>query len=446
MKFTDKYIASLKPEGKMVDKREGGGFGIRVLPSGVKTFFYIYRFDGVRRFLNLGHYDPKRAGRDDTAISLDEARSGGVSLSGARKLYTEAKAKVDKGIDVFAEKALKAEERLKAPTVAELADEYLTRYAKMRKRSWEEDERILKRDVIPAWGRRKAADITKRDINLLLDRIIDRGAPVMANNTFKIIRRMFNYAVEKDILVYSPALGVKLPSPKVERERVLSEDEIKVLWSRLDEPSLAMSPEVRRALKLVLVTAQRPGEVIGMNGSEIDGRWWTVPTGRAKNKKAHRVYLTDLALELIGDTTGEGYVFPSPRKATGQHILRHALSRAIVNNCPSGCVNNCASCENDGCKEDGKEVEEKNTLGVAHFTPHDLRRTAATFMAEAGEMDEVIDAVLNHVKEGVKKVYNLYRYDKEKRVALEAWERKLKAIVAGTQPENVIPLRRSRKG
>jgi integrase len=97
----------------------------------------------------------------------------------------------------------------------------------------------------------------------------------------------------------------------------------------LDELFFNSLLEVRRALKLVLVTAQRPGEVIGMHGSEIDGRWWTVPTGRAKNKKAHRVYLTDLALELIGDTAGEGYVFPSPRKATGQHISRHALSRAI---------------------------------------------------------------------------------------------------------------------
>lgn len=83
----------------------------------------------------------------------------------------------------------------------------------------------------------------------------------------------------------------------------------------------------------------------------------------------------------------------------------------------------------------------ENRIGVAPFTPHDLRRTAATRMAEAGEMDEVIDAILNHVKQGVIKLYNLYRYDKEKRSALESWARKLQSIVNGSE-SNVIPLRR----
>lgn len=452
MLFTDKYIRNLKPEGKIVDIREGEGFGVRVLPSGVKTFFYIYRIDGIRRFLNLGHYDPKRVGKDDDNITVEEARSKGVSLAGARKLYTEAKAKVDRKLDPLTEKVQKEEERRKAPTVTKLAEEYLDRHAKKFKRSWQEDERILNRDVIPKLGERKAADIKKRDINILLEEIVDRGAPVMANNTFKIIRRMFNYAVEKDILPYSPATGVKLPSPKVERERALSEEEVKTLWASLDKPDLAMASEVRRALKLVLVTAQRPGEVIGMHTSEVDGRWWTVPTERAKNGKAHRVYLTDSALELIGpltvtdpetgETQPKGYVFPCPHKKKTQPISRHALSRAIVNNCPTGCVNNCTVCEDAGCKSDNKALEEKNLLGIAHFTPHDLRRTTATFMAQAREMDEVIDAVLNHVKQGVIKVYNQYRYDTEKQAALETWERKLTNIISGKQSDNILPFQR----
>ena len=101
----------------------------------------------------------------------------------------------------------------------------------------------------------------------------------------------------------------------------------------------------------------------------------------------------------------------------------------MVNNCPSGCINNCVKCEDAKCRKDKCTLEEKNKLGIVHFTPHDLRRTAATFMAQAGELDEVIDAVLNHVKGGVIKVYNLYRYDKEKQAALENWERKLKSLI-----------------
>ena len=90
--------------------------------------------------------------------------------------------------------------------------------------------------------------------------------------------------------------------------------------------------------------------------------------------------------------------------------------------------------------KDGKPVTE-NRLGIDQFTPHDLRRTAATFMAEMGTMDEVIDAILNHVKQGVIKVYNQYRYDKEKQAALEAWERKLQSILTDTKSK-VVPMRR----
>lgn len=145
------------------------------------------------------------------------------------------------------------------------------------------------------------------------------------------------------------------------------------------------------------------------------------------------MYLTDLALELIGETEGKGYIFPCPHKDKVKAINRHALSRAIANNCPSGCKNDCSTCENSDCKSDDQIHEEKNRIGIGHFTPHDLRRTAATFMAQAGEMDEVIDTILNHAKQRVIKVYNQYRYDKEKQAALETWEINLKSIVFGKE-------------
>ncbi len=406
--FTDKYIDSLKPQNKIVDIREGDGFGIRVTPGGVKTWFFIYRIDGIRRFMNLGHYPS-------------------VSLSDAKRKYRTAHELWMQGKDPLRIAEESISERRASPTIAELIDDYIEHHAKRFKKSWAEDERILKKDVLPAWGNRKALDIKKRDISSLLELIIDRGSPVMANNTFKIMRRMFNFAVEKDILPIPPTFGVKMPTPKVERDRVLSEKELKILWDNL--PEATMSDDSKRALKLILVTLQRSSEVCGMHSSEIEDRWWTIPPARSKNKKEHRVYLSDIALELIGPIKSKGFIFPSPRKVNGTSINRHALSHAILDNCPSKCVNDCGACSIEECLAIKLPLKEKNKLEIPHFTPHDLRRTGATGLAKLKYSDEVIDAVLNHVKQGVVKIYNRYRYDKEKQQALEKWARQLKKIV-----------------
>ena len=403
-KFTDYMIKNLKPKDKKYYQREAHGFAICVYPSGIKSFFFIYTLDGKRNSLALGSYP-------ETTLSMAREAYGT-----AWKLYNDGKNPA-----LLLEEA--KEVRRQAPIVADLIDEYLERYAKIFKKTWAEDERILFREVLPVWGKRKLADIKKRDINLLLEGIVDRGTPGMANNTFKIIRKMMNYAVEKDILPYSPAFGVKLPAPQNTRERVLSQEEIKVLWKSLE--SASMEKVTMKALKLVLVTAQRSGEVVGLHTSEIDGRWWTIPSERSKNGKAHRVYLTDKALELIGDTKENRYVFPCPHKEKGKSIHRHALSRSVKRNLAWPLFNKDGKPHLDS---DGNQATE-NRLGVDCFTPHDLRRTAATFMAQQGFMDEVIDAVLNHSKQGVIKVYNLYRYCKEKQQALESWERMLNNIL-----------------
>lgn len=154
----------------------------------------------------------------------------------------------------------------------------------------------------------------------------------MANNCFQIIRKMFNFALDRDIIQYTPCAGIKLPAPKIARNRVLTEDEIKKLWANLDKEKVKIADETKRAIKFILVTAQRPGEVIGMHVDEIDNRWWTIPADRAKNGKTHRVYLTDMALELIGDTTDKEYIFPSPHKNKDQLIGSNAMVVAIRRN------------------------------------------------------------------------------------------------------------------
>lgn len=428
--FTDTMIKKLRAEESDYTRSEGNGFTIRVLPSGSKTWLYLYAFDGKRRKLNLGTYPD-------------------ISLETARTKFEDARRLVKNGIDPMAAEEEAKEARRKAPTVSMLVNEYIERHAKRFKKSWAKDEQILNRDVVPAWGKRKAADIAKRDVILLLEGIVSRGAPAMANNAFQIIRKMFNYAVEKDILQHTPCSGVKLPSPKLARERTLSEDEIKTLCLSLDRTDLNMGLDSKRALRLILVTAQRPGEVIGIHTGEIDGEWWTIPSERAKNGKTHRVYLTGLAREIIGEALDQikamrkipaeaeysGFIFPCPHKDKDKPLGDTALAVAVGRNLA------CPMTDSTGKQlfsADGEPATE-NRLEVDKFTPHDLRRTAATFMAKAGEMDEVIDAVLNHAKQGVIKVYNQYRYDREKQQALETWERKIRSITTGERG-NVIPL------
>ncbi len=411
------------------------GFAICVYPNGTKSWFFIYPFDGKKCSMPLGKYP---------AVSLAKA---GAEFEKHWKVFITGKNPATVKED--AEAALKA-----APTVKALGDDYLERHAEVNKKSWKEDKRILEKEVYPEWGKRKAQDITKKDVNTLLDKVVRRGSPQTANNVFKIMRKMFNWAVEKDFLQTTPCLSVKMPATAKAKDRALSTAEIKTLWASLDDitPELSMTNTVKQALKLILLTAQRPGEVSAIHTEEIDGNWWTIPSERSKNGKAHRVYLSPLAQEIITEAKEDakrarynaevrnaketkrepvlipedqeytGYIFPCSRRFEGadkgrvkvdeKPIERHALSKALKYN----------------ESEDGL-----TTLGIATFTPHDLRRTAATFMAESGELDEVIDAVLNHAKQGVIKVYNLYRYDKEKQMALESWARKLESIVTGTK-------------
>jgi len=399
MKFTDRQIKNLKPSDKRYEVFEDRGFGVRVSPTGRKTFIYLYRMRGEvnKRRLSLGTYPA-------------------MSLAEAHRLYAEAREMVNQGIDPGAKAVAERQEDRKAPTVAELSAEYLEKWAKPRKRSWMVDKRIIEKDVLPRWGRSKAKDITRRDVIRLLDGVAERGG-VMANRTLAVIRKMFNFAVSRDILSTSPCTAVQAPAPENRRDRVLTAEEIKAFWLGLGRTRITEG--IRLALKLQLVTAQRKGEVISSAWTDfdLDDGWWTIPAEKAKNGLPHRVPLSAMALNLLqtaktiaGDSP---WVFPSPRGP--RHItptaVDHALRLAL------------------------------KTLEMEHFVPHDLRRTAASHMTGMGIPRLVVSKILNHVEKGVTAVYDRHSYDNEKRQALEAWGYRLQNIIQGAEEEGkVIPL------
>jgi integrase len=398
-RFTEKFVAALRSRAARFEIWEGGGFGIRVSPSGGKAWIWVYHFDGRPRRMTLGSYPE---------LGLADAR---VKLAEARKLLAS-------GIDPGAREVQQHKAERTAETVAELVDAYLEKWARPRKRSADEDERILRKDVLPAWGRRKAKDIARRDVIALLDAIVDRGSPIAANRTLACIRRMFNWALSRDIIPASPCLAVRAPAKEHRRDRVLNSDEIAALWRALGNPELAMSPAIQLALKLQLVTAQRKGrEVIAAEWSEFDlgERVWTIPAEKTKNSMPHRVPLSPLAIALLDEiataTGSDGrWLFPSPR--AGKPITGPAVDHAMRSN--------------------------REALAIGDATPHDLRRTAASHMTSIGVGRLVVSKILNHAEPGVTAVYDRHSYDAEKRAALEAWGERLEKIIGA----NVVQLPR----
>lgn len=418
MKFTDKGIAALKAKAERYEVWEPNrtGLGVRVSPAGRKSWVYMYRYQGRPRRMTLGAYPA-------------------MGLAKARVKHAKSKELLEKGTDPGTVHVEQRRAERQAETVHDLADEYLEKWAKPRKRSAAEDERILKKDVLPEWGKRKARDITRRDVITLLDGIIERGAPIQANRTLALLRKMFNFAVQRDILESTPVTLVKAPGKEQQRERILSQDEIRAFWTGLETAD--MTGEIRLALRLMLATAQRKSEVAGARLDEFDleQKIWTIPAERAKNGKSHRVPLPPLAADLVEQAIAlakskaearaerQGDIF-EPDHPEWLFPSRYGSDRPLA----PGSISHAAT----------KALPD---MGIENVTPHDLRRTAASGMGSLGVNRLVISKVLNHVETGVTAVYDRHGYDNDKRHALEAWAAHLEQIVSGKKKaENVVSL------
>jgi len=410
-KFSDLYVKNLPPQAARYDVREGQGFGVRVSPDGGKAFFFIYQLQGKKRRMTLGQYPA-------------------VTLKDARKVFDAARARVALGCDPSAERTDEREriqrerdEQAALLTVERLAADYIERHAKPNKRTWTEDAAALQKEILPIWGKRKAEEITRRDVNHLLDTITDRGSAIRANRVLSLVRKMFNFGMQRGELTGNPCLGVKRPSPEHSRERVLTDDELRKLWAALDTGTFQATEAVTLAVTLQLLTATRIGEVAGARWAEIDlqGQWWEIPAERMKNKRHHRVWLTAAAVatleqaKALQTATGKpsAWVFVSP--AGGKPIMATSVTRAVARN--------------------------TEFLGIAPFSPHDLRRTVATRLAESGILPHIVGKVLSHSDPTVTgRHYDKFSYDREKRKALEAWAERLREIVTGERRDNVLTL------
>src|SRR5262249_7569834 len=219
------------------------GFGIRLSAGGARAWMLMYRSGRRKVRLKLGTYPA-------------------MPLAKAREEARKALACVQTGGDPAVERRAERD----ADSFGQLAASYLERHAKRNKRSWKTDEEVLNRDVLPKWRHRGARDIAKRDVRDLIQRIVDRGAPIMANRTFEIVRRIFTWAIAEDYLSISPCVGLEKPAKENRRDRVLTEDEIRAVWMAAEKEA----PFIAAIFKLRLVTAQRGGEIVSMRRTDID--------------------------------------------------------------------------------------------------------------------------------------------------------------------------------
>lgn len=412
--LTDRKIRTFTPETR-TDLNDGhvAGLVLRCTPAGKRTWALRYRPHPGTRNVPVETYVLGEYGDQDQQLTI----------AAAQKAAQKVRRRVDAGENPAKEKRMaKSEAERTGDTVADLARNYIERHAKVHKRSWRDDQRMLDAEVLPTWKTIKAAELTRRDVRTLIEGIAERGSPITANRCLALVRKMLNFGIEKDWIEANPAALMKKPGAERSRERVLTDAEIRLVW----EACAGERPAMCALTRLRLLTAQRGAEVAAMRWQDVDldAGWWTIPAAVTKNKQAHRVALTTQAVEIItGLPTVEGvdYVFPAragnrplgDAKKGGQRIAKRVLATL-----------------------------QKTDPDITQFDfrGHDLRRTASTRMAEHGIPQASIAKVLNHAEGGPRatQVYNRYQYDAEKRIAIETWGRTLAAILKDETPAATV--------
>jgi integrase len=392
-KLSEIYVRNLKPRERAFCTWDTHQRGLCVLtqPSGHKSWKCVYHYNGRPRWYHLG------------AVAA-------IGLADARKLASKVMFEVASGHDPLAERQAERSEG----TFAELAARYLEEHAKKVNRSWPQAVALVERNLLPHWGGLQAADVSRSDVRAMMARI---EAPIVANQTLAAASAIFSWAMREDLLTVNPCAKIERNTTQ-SRERILSDTEVPLLWAALEgaDPRTA-------ALKFILLTGQRPGEVAHLRREHIVDGWWQMPGSPdeklgwpgTKNAQGHRVWLPQAARELLGDEEMRtGFVFSASR------------GRAAVNG--------LAKVMRQVCK----------TLGVERATPHDLRRTHGTAITRLGFGRDAMNRAQNHREGGVTDIYDRHQYEAENRRILDAVAAHIMALAEGGADSNVVRMEQRR--
>jgi integrase len=383
------FVQKVRPQAHafLVWDTDQKGLAVQVQPSGYRAFKVIYRHRHRSRWFHIG---------DAKAIGLADARTKAAELM---------LAVVRDGKDPAAEKRIGRE----FTTFGALASRYVEEHAMKRNKSWKQASALVRRHLLPVWGELDASAITRADVRAMLGKI---NAPVLANQVLASASAIFTWAGRQEILTSNPCRGVER-NAMVSRERVLSDGEVPLFWEAFNNAGMA-----GMALKVLLLSGQRPGEVTNMRFEHIADGWWTMP-GKpdaatrwpgTKNAQTHRVWLPQPVRDIIAELndSDSGFVF-------GQVW---SLDKPMRDIC--------------------------NQLKVPRATPHDLRRTHGTTITGLGFGRDAMNRVQNHAEGGIASVYDRHQYADENRRIMETVAARLLDLVQGTAaPTNVLPLQKS---
>lgn len=435
-----------RPTGKDVwlnektDERGTGRFCARITEAGTRTFYFRYTGpDGKQARYRIGTYDPQ----GKKGFTLKAARSEFAALS---KLYkegvTDIKGHFESKRRLEAAKTAAETTRLEAETrqaesrltVSQYFEQWANDELTKRKDGGKEAARMMNKDVIHAIGSRYLEEITKADIRQITKAIQKRGANVLAREIFTLMRQMFQSAVDDEVIEINPTASLnkrKLVGTGTERDRVLSDEEIKLLSKQIPESGLL--PTAKAATWICLATLCRIGELLNAEWQHIDFRHktWRIPAENAKNGRALDIFLSDFALEQFRIIQQYHHDTPwlFPNRGKDGPICSKTITKQIGDRQRSEPLRNRSQHANALMLPGGK------------WTPHDLRRTGSTVMASMGIRPEVIDRCQNHKEENrIRRVYQRYSYQLEMNEAWQLLGERLEALTGERLTAQVIPL------
>jgi integrase len=381
-KLNQHTVARTQPEARtfLLWDTHQHGLALQVRPSGHKSWKAIYSHRNRPRWYTLGN-------------------AAAISVADARKLAGRIMFAVAEGKDPQAERQA---HRSKG-TFEELAERYVNEYAKKKNRSWQQYDALVRRHLLPRWGKLHATVITRSDVKAAFASIT---APQVANQTLAALSTMFNWAVREEIVKVNPCAQIERHETH-SRERVLADSEIPEFWAAFDNAGLLAAS----LLKLILLLGQRPGEVAHMHRDHIVDGWWEMPGEPdpasnwpgTKNGHSHRVWLPQPAQDLLADLPETGPLFVGARGST----IVPAKTMA-------------AAC----CK-------------LEHATPHDLRRTHGSTITGLGFGRDAMNRIQNHREGGIASVYDRHQYSIENKKIMETVAGHIMTLIEGG-PANVI--------
>jgi len=396
--LTDTALKNLKPKSAQYKVADRDGMYVTVSPAGTVTFRYDYRLNGRRETRTIGRYGPD-----------------GLSLARARERCLEARRAVADGRSPSQEKQRQKRRLAEAKTFGEFTVRWAAE-ARMADSTRSMRKSILDRDILPVFQNRLLTEITADDLRDLCNKVKGRGAPATAIHVRDIVKQVYGFAILHGEKVANPAddVGPSSIATFVPKDRALSPSEIRVALSQMEY--VASYPTIKLGLRLILLTMVRKGELIHATWGEVDFEkaLWSIPKERMKASKAHNIYLSQQALDIMVALRtcagGSRYLIPS------RYDADKCMSNATLNRVTQLIV----------------ERAKTNNLPLEPFTVHDLRRTGSTILNELGFNSDWIEKCLAHEDgRSSRGVYNKAEYAEQRRHMLQEWADMIDAWVAG---------------